>query len=262
MRLHEKSAKVRHGDLIHTVDSLAQAALAIAVGRALGHFEAVAIGEDLHGLGECHMVHLLDELEDVAFGAAAEAVKDLHAGVDGKRRRFLGVKRTQAHVALARTGAFEPHLLPDDVNDVDGGLQLPGKVHRKAYFSLKRTAQRVLPIGSASGKRQDKVDLARGRHTGEDAECFDFAVDGDGNARAEAGAIHQPLADAGIEFFQPVDDLAHATRLDFDLLAANNGPEQGGDVDNGHGQRFFDQMASATAEGFMGRRRRRTPAAR
>jgi hypothetical protein len=57
----------------------------------------------------------LEELEDVAADAAAEAVKEPRFGIDVKRRRLLAVKRTEPFVGFP---ARFSGRTPDDLHDV------------------------------------------------------------------------------------------------------------------------------------------------
>src|SRR5690349_10300540 len=57
-----------------------------------------------------------EKLEDVAAGAAAEAVEESFVAIDMKRRRLLAMKRTESFVALP--GELERRDLADEVDDV------------------------------------------------------------------------------------------------------------------------------------------------
>ena len=67
-------------------------------------------------LGEGEALGQREELEDVAARAAAEAVEEALAAIDGERRRLLAMKRAEAFVALA--GELERRDLGDEVDDV------------------------------------------------------------------------------------------------------------------------------------------------
>ena len=68
---------------------------------ALRHRDAVALGQQLERLKEADALDFHDELEDVAAHAAAEALVELVARVDGERRRLFGVERAQARCSAA-----------------------------------------------------------------------------------------------------------------------------------------------------------------
>ena len=89
-RLAQHVAEVFGGQLIGAVESVrGLASSAIAVRR---QGDAGAVGQKGDGLDEGDAVAFLDELEGVAAGVTAEAVKDLKVRIDGERRRLLGVK--------------------------------------------------------------------------------------------------------------------------------------------------------------------------
>ena len=73
-----------------------------------------ALGEPFHRPGEVQLLGLADELDQVAAGAAAEAVVELVHCVDGEARRPFLVERTAACVP----GADLPELCPPG-NHVD-----------------------------------------------------------------------------------------------------------------------------------------------
>ena len=64
---------------------------------------AVALGEELHGLGEVERLGVAHERDRVALGLAAEAVVELVLAVDRERRRALVVEGAQAHPARAHS---------------------------------------------------------------------------------------------------------------------------------------------------------------
>ena len=80
------------------------------------HGDAAFFGHRAHRLREIALVHLHHELENVAAGAAAEAVVDLLDGMDGERRRLFGVKWAQAGEILA--ALFQAHVFADHADDV------------------------------------------------------------------------------------------------------------------------------------------------
>ena len=78
--------------------------------------DVAPLGEVFEGLAEVHAVVLLDEAEDVAAGAADEAVKDLLAGHDRHGGVVVLVEWAEADV-LAALG-LERDVLADDAHDV------------------------------------------------------------------------------------------------------------------------------------------------
>src|SRR5690606_4860500 len=77
----------------------------------------------LDGLLEAHMVHALQEGEDVAVLAAAEAVVAPDAGPHMEARRALLVERAQT-LERTDTGRLERHVVAHDVGDVHPGTDL------------------------------------------------------------------------------------------------------------------------------------------
>ncbi len=77
------------------------------------------------------MLKLHHELDDIARSAAAETLIELMPGVHRKRRRFLVVEGAETGVAIS-SGFAQLHVIPDDVDDVDGGFQLLFEVHEGA----------------------------------------------------------------------------------------------------------------------------------
>ena len=73
--------------------------------------------EHAHGVAERRVLELLHEGDDVAAGAAAEALEEAAIRVHVKRRRLLGVKRAESDEVVAPL--FERHVLPDKARDVD-----------------------------------------------------------------------------------------------------------------------------------------------
>ena len=90
-----------------------------ALGAAMPSFWATA--RTASGKGD--VLDLLDEGEDVAGDSAAEAVEELAAGVDGKRRRFFAVEGAESGVVL-RPRLAQLDVFADDADDV--GLLLDG----------------------------------------------------------------------------------------------------------------------------------------
>ena len=72
--------------------------------------------ERLDRLRELEPVHLAHEVDDVAAGAAAEAVVQPLVAVDGERRRALVVERAEPLPGAARL--LQPGVLADDLDDV------------------------------------------------------------------------------------------------------------------------------------------------
>src|SRR5438132_2435546 len=70
----------------------------------------------LDRLGEREALREREELEDVAAGAAAEAVKEPLVTIDVERRRLLAMKRAESLVALA--GELERRDLRHEVDNV------------------------------------------------------------------------------------------------------------------------------------------------
>ena len=73
--------------------------------------------DQAHGFGEGDVFDFLDEAEDVAGHAAAEAVIKLARGMDGKRRRLFAVKRAKPGEVL-RPGLLQLDVVADDADDV------------------------------------------------------------------------------------------------------------------------------------------------
>src|SRR5690606_24037611 len=77
----------------------------------------------LHRLLEAHVVHALQEGEDVAVFAASEAVITPDAGSHVETRTALLVERTQP-LERADARRLEGHVVAHDVGDVDAGPDL------------------------------------------------------------------------------------------------------------------------------------------
>jgi hypothetical protein len=82
-------------------------------------------GQAFHCLDEVQLVDLAHEGDDVALGAAAEAVVEALLGVEGERRRLLGVERAQSGPAGADLA--QRHLFAGDGLEVGLGSD-PGHV--------------------------------------------------------------------------------------------------------------------------------------
>jgi hypothetical protein len=108
------------------VEQLAEAAALLASCLRAGvlllalQLDPVAVGQQLHRLGEAQPLLLLDELDRVAADAAAEAVVELLLRVDRERRRALLVERAEADPAGAL--AAQVGVGGDDLDDVRGLL--------------------------------------------------------------------------------------------------------------------------------------------
>ena len=83
---------------------------------APGQGDAAFFRYGAHRVHEIAFVHLHHKFENVAADAAAEAVVDLLHGMDGKGRRFLGMKRAEADEVLA--ALFQAHVFADHADDV------------------------------------------------------------------------------------------------------------------------------------------------
>ncbi len=107
------------GDLVHLHERAAELGVGIGI-LALGHGDAVALGEQLEGFEEADALDFHDELQDVAADVAAETFVALDGGVDVERRRLFGVEGAEAEVAAGGAAALEAHVFADGLNDVDG----------------------------------------------------------------------------------------------------------------------------------------------
>ena len=113
-----------------------------------GHGHARARGNLPDGLRKRNLVVQFDELEDVALGAAPEAMEEPLIAVDVERRRFLSMKRTEP---LPRgPAAAQRHPFLDDLHDVGVRLEVLDEVGRKErHYSLNSTT--VTPPPPCSG---------------------------------------------------------------------------------------------------------------
>ena len=92
---------------------------AALLGRALARLrdgDAAFFGDGAHRFREVGFVHLHHEFENVAAGAAAEAVVDLLDRMDGEGGRFFGMERAEADEILA--ALFQAHVFADHADDV------------------------------------------------------------------------------------------------------------------------------------------------
>src|SRR5262245_60509058 len=78
--------------------------------------EAEFLGEHAHRVLEADLFMELQELEDIAANAAAEAMKKSLLGIDMKRRCLLPMKRTESLVSPSRT--LQRYVLLDDRQDI------------------------------------------------------------------------------------------------------------------------------------------------
>src|SRR5262245_34760690 len=76
--------------------------------------------QDLEGTTEAHLVVLPDETDDVAAGAAPEAVEESPTRGDGEGRRPLLVERTPPHQHPSLLLELDPPLSDDRVQLVRG----------------------------------------------------------------------------------------------------------------------------------------------
>ena len=82
----------------------------------VGQLHAELLGEPLDGLAEAEVLDLLDERDDVAALAAAEAVPGADGRADVEGRRLLVVERAQP-LHRARTRGAQRDVLAHDVLD-------------------------------------------------------------------------------------------------------------------------------------------------
>ena len=87
------------------------------------HLHAVDIGQTTNSLGELEVFNVHQKTDGIACFAAAEALKDLLGGTDGKGRRLFFVKRTARHEIAS--ALLEGHITADHINDV-GTLKQTG----------------------------------------------------------------------------------------------------------------------------------------
>ena len=100
-----------------TVRSLASFGFLRSVEAGLGHGDPQLLGHRADGFREGDVLDFLDEGENVAGDAAAEAVKELAGGVDRERRRLFAVKGTKPGIVL-RTRLLQLDVVADDADDV------------------------------------------------------------------------------------------------------------------------------------------------
>ncbi len=102
-------------DLQHGL-ALGRVGVRVAAAHLLGQLHAELRREMLDGVDEAQLFLQLEELEDIAAHAAAEAVEKSLVAVDVERGGFLGMKRAEAFVGRARFS--ERHVLLHDLHDV------------------------------------------------------------------------------------------------------------------------------------------------
>ena len=160
----ELLAKPRGRDFVGLEQRLA-VALALGILLAVlgfGDRHAGARGELPDGFGKRDLVVQLDELEDVAAGAAAEAVEEPLVAVDVERRRLLAVKR--AEPLPRRAAAPQRDALLDDLHDVGVRLQVVDEAGReRAMASL--TLLLELDDGDAAAALLGRGGLQNARRT-------------------------------------------------------------------------------------------------
>ena len=109
----EIGAKILLRQLVHLQQRAAQPGILVGVLRALGHGNAVALGQRFERLVKAEALRLLHELEDVAAGAARKTLVELVHHVDGEGGPLLVVERAQPHVAVGpperRSRTYSPH---------------------------------------------------------------------------------------------------------------------------------------------------------
>src|SRR5207237_10455544 len=81
-----------------------------------GQFDSRPLGEHAQRVEKLDAVALHDEINSVAAGLAAEAVKKLLGGIDAERGRLLLVERAQTDEL--GPAALESDALPDQFDDV------------------------------------------------------------------------------------------------------------------------------------------------
>ena len=102
--------------------ALGTAALVIRIVPRFGNGHMKLLGQALRRLMKGEMLHLLNELDDIATRFAAEAEIQVLFRVHGEGRRFFMVERAQA--PIAGTVFFQGDVCGDDLNDVGPAVQL------------------------------------------------------------------------------------------------------------------------------------------
>ena len=140
--------------------------VALRIGR-FRHLDAEAFREQPHRFGKREFLVQLDELHDIAPGAAAEALEEPLVLIHVERRRLLVVERTQTLVRAA--GLLQGDDVLNDLDDVGLRLEVVDELGRKASHGLlvfqlnHRDAVAALP----ALRRREAVDLGMGgKHAG------------------------------------------------------------------------------------------------
>ena len=111
-----------------------RAVVVVTALASLGQRDAELLREHPDRVLEADLLVQLEELEDVAADAAAEAVEESLVRVDVKRRRLLPVKRTEPLVG--RAGALQRDVLLHDLHDVRLQAQVVDELLRKQTHTL------------------------------------------------------------------------------------------------------------------------------
>ena len=114
MNLKERAAQLRFG---------------VGMLGALGHRNAVVLGNLFQGFEKRDPFDLFEKPEYVAALAASETLVKLARLVHRERRRFFLVKRTQPDVPSGGAHALQADVLADGLDDVDLALYLILKIH-------------------------------------------------------------------------------------------------------------------------------------
>jgi hypothetical protein len=122
--------------LAHVLAARASAAVLVV------QFVAEPGRELLHGFGEGAVVHFLDEGDDVAAFAAAEAVVGPHLWADVEGRGALVVEGAQALVG-ADAGGLQRHVAVNHGLDVGAGAYF---VNIFAFNQTGHTTKSILPL--------------------------------------------------------------------------------------------------------------------
>ena len=120
------------GQAVHLEQRLAAGVggrVALGIG-GLGHLDAEALGEQPHRFGKRKLLVQLDELDDIAPGAAAEALEEPLVLIHVERRRLFVVERTQTLVRVA--GLLQRDDVLHDLDDVGLRLEVVDELGRKA----------------------------------------------------------------------------------------------------------------------------------
>ena len=91
-----------------------------------GHRHAGAVAKETHSLHKVQMFHTADKVDAFAPRPAAEAVIALRFGINGERRRFFAVERTQTDKVFS--APFQRHIGGYELFNVGAGPQLGQKI--------------------------------------------------------------------------------------------------------------------------------------